>query len=169
MDNNAALIFNRGDSALSVTGVISGVGSLVNNGHGTVTLAAIETYTGPTVVNAGTLAVSGPNQAGTGISTSSGLTINSGGTFLFLNDNAGFGTGSAQVPVTINAGGTLTGLATADSGAGTSSHLAGLLTLNGGTLTDGGTQVQTTYGTWDLDGGVVVNGAATRPPSIART
>ena len=154
----AALIFNRGDSTLSVTGVISGNGSVANNGSGTVTLAAVETYTGPTIVNAGTLSVSAPNQAKTGISTSSGLIINRGGTFKFMSDNAGFGTGSARVPVTINAGGTLTGLATADSGAGTSSHLAGLLTLNGGTLTDGGTQIQTTYGTWDLDGGVAVNG-----------
>jgi len=154
----AALIFNRGDSTLSVTGVISGSGSVANNGSGTVTLAAVETYTGPTIVNAGTLAVSAPNQAKTGISTSSGLIINSGGTFKFISDNAGFGTGTAQVPVTINAGGTLTGSATADSGAGTSSHLAGLVTLNGGVLTDGGTQIQITYGTWDLDGGVAVNG-----------
>jgi alpha-galactosidase len=154
--DNGALVFD-GSENVTNSGSVSGDGSLTMNGSGTVTLAAVEGYTGATVVNAGTLAVLAPNQAVTGISSSSSLTINSGGAFLVMSDNAGFGTGSAQVPVTINVGGTLTGLATADNGQGASSHLAGLVTLNGGTLTDGGTQINATYGTWDLDGGVAVN------------
>jgi autotransporter-associated beta strand protein len=62
------------------------------------------------------------------------------------------------VPVTINAGGVLTGSDTADGGVGASAHIRGLLTLNGGTLANGGTGAQPQWGTWNLDDGVVVNG-----------
>jgi len=147
-------------SGKNYAGIISGAGGLVCNGTGTQTLSAINTFSGPTIVNAGTLALaSGNNSSGT-LSAYGSLTINSGGIVQVNTDNSLDGSGSAvgSLPVTINAGGTLTGLSTADSGAGTSSHIWGLLTLAGGTLTDGGTQNQTTWGTWDLNGGVAVNG-----------
>jgi fibronectin-binding autotransporter adhesin len=158
LTDDGALVFNRSDTALNVGTVISGTGTLANNGTGTVTLSAIETYTGPTVANAGTLVFTTPNANPSGISASSSLTINSGATVEGTLDNA-IGLTPATLPVTINAGGTLTGAATADSGGGTSSHIGGVLTLNGGTLTDGGSQTPNlTYGTWDLDGGVTVPG-----------
>lgn len=160
--NNGGLVFDRSDNALTVGGAITGTGGLTNNGTGTVTLAPTtsETYTGATVVNAGTLALNAPNGATSGISASSGITINNGATVQVDGDNSLAGNGPV-VPVTINAGGTLTGLSTADGGSGTSAHIHGLLTLNGGTLTDGGTQNQATFGTWDLDGGLAVPGTNT--------
>jgi len=137
--------------------VIAGSGALVHNGNGMVTLSGVETLTGPVTVNAGTLAFAGPNSNPSGISKSSGLTINNGGTVTVLVDNALAGS-TGKLPITINAGGTLTGSASLNGGAGASSHIAGVLTMNGGLLTDGGTQLVSGNGTWDLDGGVVVPG-----------
>ena len=68
---------------------------------------------------------------------------------------------SAICPITINAGGTLTGIASTDSGAGGSTHLRGLLTLSGGTLANAGTGVETAYGDWDFDDGVVSDDSST--------
>lgn len=161
--DNGALVFNRTDSTLGTIyglGVISGGGAVTNNGTGTLTFSGVEPYTGPTVVNAGTLALSGPNSNPSTLSATASLTINNGGTVQFQSDNV-MGTQAPGVPVTVNAGGVLTGLGTADGGTGPSSHLAGLLTLNGGALTMGGSQANTTHGTWDLDGGVSVPGGAT--------
>jgi autotransporter-associated beta strand protein len=56
-----------------ISGVISGVGGLVKDGAGTVTLSSNNTYTGLTKVMAGTLLVNG-------VQPSSNATINSGGT-----------------------------------------------------------------------------------------
>ncbi|GGD42837.1 hypothetical protein GCM10007235_13560 [Pseudoxanthomonas indica] len=56
--NNAALVFNRSDS-LTYAGVISGTGSLAQNGTGVLTLSGVNTLTGLSTVNAGRLLVSG--------------------------------------------------------------------------------------------------------------
>jgi fibronectin-binding autotransporter adhesin len=55
--DNTALIFNRSGS-LSVPGVISGGGNIVQIGNGTVTLSASNTVTGNTTISNGTLVVS---------------------------------------------------------------------------------------------------------------
>src|SRR6185369_14533576 len=110
-------------------------------------------------VNSGTLVLSGPNAANSGFYQVSGMTINNGGTISVTVDNALHGNGNANhPPITINAGGVLTGTS------GRSSHIRGLLTLNGGTLAvdapqPAGNQAQN--GAWDLDGGVAVG----NPPS----
>ena len=165
LTDNGILIFDRNDGALSVnnsptggiTNLISGAGALLMNGSGTVgltnTIATGEPLTGPVVVNNGTLQVGGHNTGG-GFTHSSGLIINAGGTFEVVNDNA---TIYGIPSITINAGGILTGLGSADNGAGPNGHISGLLTFNGGTLTaNGNYTADTHYGTYDLDGGVVV-------------
>ncbi len=71
--NNATLSFNRSDT-LAVANAISGTGTLVQSGAGTVTLSGANTYSGPTTVGAGTLALSGSGSLG----TSSTITVAAG-------------------------------------------------------------------------------------------
>jgi fibronectin-binding autotransporter adhesin len=59
--NNASLIIHRSDS-VTIPNVISGSGSLTKNGAATLTLGAVNTYSGNTFVNAGTLSL--PSAAG---------------------------------------------------------------------------------------------------------
>ena len=169
---NQTIALNAGGN-LSLNGLVSGAGGITLSGSGTLiltnggtTAVAAEGYTGATIVNGGTLEIFGPNAATGGIYKSSSLTINNGGTAIAGLDNALAGSGGTlgALPVTINAGGTLTSSSIADSGAGTSTHIRGLLTLNGGTLATGGTGVQLAFGSWDLDDGVAV-GAATAATS----
>jgi autotransporter-associated beta strand protein len=63
--DNGTLIFNR-SNALSFGGVISGTGSVEQNGGGTTILSGINTYSGGTIVNAGTLTVNSAQALGTG-------------------------------------------------------------------------------------------------------
>ena len=51
--NNGTVVFNRPDDFASFT-VISGTGTVVKNGNGVATLSANSSYTGPTLINAGT-------------------------------------------------------------------------------------------------------------------
>jgi autotransporter-associated beta strand protein len=56
--NNSAISLNI-IGAITLPDAISGTGSLTENGAGTVALSGVNTYTGPTRVNAGTLLVNG--------------------------------------------------------------------------------------------------------------
>jgi autotransporter-associated beta strand protein len=161
----------------TLTAAITGTGGLTLNGGlsttvlslGTSSSSPAQAFTGPTVVNSGTLSVWGANTTDSGLYLSSSITINNGGTILVNGDNAFQGQVSPSVagPVTINAGGTLTGLSTADSGAGPSCHIPGLLILNGGTLADGGTGAQGAWGSWNLFGGVAVPGTSTTTSTMS--
>lgn len=89
--NENKLIFNRSNT-YTFNGVISDVGDVVQSGTGNTVLTATHSYTGDTIVNAGTLSVNGD------IRTSNRVIVNSGGTL----------GGSGFVPDTqIRAGGTL--------------------------------------------------------------
>ena len=65
---------------------MSGSGGLTKAGAGLLTLNAVNSFTGPTTVNGGTLAIADP--AGNALAQSSGVTVNAGGT-LGLNVSAG--------------------------------------------------------------------------------
>jgi autotransporter-associated beta strand protein len=78
------------------SGSISGTGSLVKTGTGTLTLSGTNSYGGSTKVNAGALVV-------TGSSSTSEFIVNSGGTLS--------GSGAVK-PVTVSSGGTLKGTGT---------------------------------------------------------
>src|SRR4029079_2814499 len=54
--DNGTLAFNRSDSVI-FNGAISGTGSVVNQGSGTLILTGTNTYTGGTTINNGTLQV----------------------------------------------------------------------------------------------------------------
>ena len=73
-----------GGTTLTVSGSISGAGSLTKTGGGTLTLTANNPYNGATVVSAGTLALAGASTVLTG---TSGVTINAAGTLLFGGNN----------------------------------------------------------------------------------
>jgi autotransporter-associated beta strand protein len=152
---------------LTLHGLISGTGGITLNANGetgaltlTNNAATGETYTGPTIVGGGQLNLGPfPNAGTSGISQSSSLTISNGATVMvmFGNNLAGSTTAIGTLPVTNS------GTLTFDGGNGNdSAHLRGVLTLNGGTLGDlNGGGSQGTFGSWDIDDGVVVVGTAT--------
>ncbi len=126
----------------TLAGAIVGTGSLSKAGAGTATLSAVNTYTGTTTINSGTLLVNGSLAAG------SAVTVNNGGTL--------GGTGTVNGTVTVNSGGTLgpglspgilhTGSVTFNSGSSYS------VEINGATL---GTQ----YDQLDVTGSVNLSNA----------
>nr|WP_313527041.1 Ig-like domain-containing protein [Stutzerimonas kunmingensis] len=65
-----------GDNAsTSVSGIISGSGSLIKQGNGVLTLAGNNSYSGTTTVSAGTLSIGGDANLGTGGLTLAGSTL----------------------------------------------------------------------------------------------
>ena len=65
--NNGVLAINRGDSALVISNAISGAGSLVNIGTGTVTISSSNGYAGSTQLAAGVLQVGSSAALGSGV------------------------------------------------------------------------------------------------------
>jgi autotransporter-associated beta strand protein len=87
---SAPLLNSSGDYP-DGTNTVPGVAGFTKTGAGIMSLTAVNTYTGPTTVNAGTLAVNG--------SITSPVTVNSGGTLA--------GSGTVSQAVTVNSGGKL--------------------------------------------------------------
>ena len=119
---------------LTVISPIVGTGSLTKTGSGTLILGALETYTGDTIVNGGTLALTVGGIAGTVGGT---LTINPGATVLSqIKDSLGYG-GARATTININ-GGTLSHTAASNL-----SVWGMTVNLTGGTLqaTDAGGQL----------------------------
>lgn len=78
--DNGALVINRSNDVL-LGGVISGTGTLTQQGNGVTTLSGANSYLGATTVRAGTLLVNGNQSAATGATTvASGATLGGSGT-----------------------------------------------------------------------------------------
>ncbi|MEO6847144.1 MAG: autotransporter-associated beta strand repeat-containing protein, partial [Chthoniobacterales bacterium] len=118
--NNNILAFNRTD-ALSVNGNISGTGSVQQNGTGSTTLGGVNTYTGGTTINAGTLAAGSATATGAGTGT---LTLNGTGTFDLNANNISTGVLNGAIGTTITNEGASDATLTTSSSNGT---FAGLI------------------------------------------
>ena len=121
---------NAANGNIKIIAPIGGVGSLTKNGNYTTTLSNINTFTGGTVVNAGTLTLANGGTAGVIRGT---LTINSGALVkLSASDALGWGSNATAVTQINLNGGTLDEAFNASKG-----YLASL-TLTGGTMSSSG-------------------------------
>jgi len=123
--NNAALEYGVTTGSRTVNYSITGSGSVVKTGTGTLVLTAESSYTGGTIVNAGVLSVAG--SAGRG-RISGALTVNSNGTVQVTGDGSGLGFYDQITSVAIN-GGVITSAGTQHIW-----NITGGITMTGGTL-----------------------------------
>ena len=139
--NNGALIFNR-SNALTLAGVISGSGSVQQNGPGTSILLGNNTYTGGTIINAGAL------QLGAGGTTGSiiGNVTNNGALTFNRSD-------------TVTFGGVISGQGNVQQNGSGTTVLVGENTYTGGTIINAGTlQLGNGGTTGSIVGNVLNNG-----------
>jgi len=147
--NNAAVVFNRSE-ALTYSRLISGSGTLVNEGLGTVTLTGTNTSTGNTVLQSGTLSLGSAGALG-----SSGTISFTGGALQFTSANAldysgRFSTAAAQAYKLDTNGENVTLANSLTSSGGSLEKLGnGTLTLSGANSFAGGTTLS--GGTLALD------------------
>lgn len=133
-------------------GIVSGNGGFTKTGPGTLVFNALNTYSGNTVVDGGTLQLNASN-SGAGVGGIIGtLTINSGGTVKTTAANA-FGWNGAQQVFTLNInGGLLDNTAAGDQGWALSINLTG-----GVMQSNGGVSSSTTNQLFTLGGGSSVH------------
>jgi autotransporter-associated beta strand protein len=155
ISNNATLVFNRTDSITQGTDFsssgISGSGAVIKNGAGNLTFNTNNTYTGGTVINAGTLQIG--NGGTTGSLSATGTIINNATLVFNRTDSITQGTdfsssgisGSGAVVqngtgnLTFNTSNTYSGSTTVERGTLTAAHANALgsnatINVNGGSL-----------------------------------
>ena len=134
-------------NSTAFAGVISGTGGLTKNGGGTLSLTGTDTFTGATIVNAGTLAIG----AGGSIAASSGLNLAAAGAAFDISTG-----GNQTLSDLTGVGGSAVNLGanTLTEGTGNSTAFAGVISGTGG-LNKIGT------GTLTLSGNNLYSGATT--------
>ncbi|WP_262589717.1 autotransporter-associated beta strand repeat-containing protein [Candidatus Pelagibacter communis] len=127
----------------TLSGVISGSGSLTKAGSGTQTLSGTNTYTGATTVSAGTLTVTGSLSDSTAVSVASGAVydVDASDTVASINGAGNIEIASSQ---------TLT------FGDGNNKTLSGVISGSGG-LTKAGSGTQTLSGNNTFSGSTTIN------------
>jgi autotransporter-associated beta strand protein len=147
-------------------GLVSGVGgSLTKVGLGTLILAGTNTYTGSTLINGGTLEVTG----GSALTDTNVVTVNGGGTLKVSNSET-IGTLSGAGALNLASGALTTGSVGSTTFSGSSSGAGGLTKVGSSTFTVTGSQGYTGLTSVNagqltvngsLDGAVTVQSGAT--------
>jgi fibronectin-binding autotransporter adhesin len=153
--NNAAVNFTQAANG-TYAGVVSGTGSLTKAGTGIVTLSGANTYSGSTIVSAGTLQVNGGNNR---LATTGDVSVASGATFDLNNNNQQIDALSGLGNVTLGSGDLTIG----------SGSFSGIISGTGnviksGTSTATFTGAHTYSGNTTIsDGKLVINGSLVSP------
>ncbi len=136
----ASFAFNT-NSTLSFNGTIAGGGSFAKHGNGTVTLTGNNTYTGPTNITSGTLAVAGGTLTSdyfrAGISSGeTGAVDMTGGTWAGIVEGwLGYSTGSTGMANMTGGTWAMEEFVVGNSGNGTLNLTGGAVTIGTGTMT----------------------------------
>ena len=151
--NQGRLLFNR-NNVLTSPNAVSGFGELIQQGSGTTTLTAANTYTGATTINAGTLQLGASNR----ISDSNTVTVAAGATFNLANFSETVGSITGAGNITLGSG-TLTsgGNNSSMTFSGVISGTGGITKAGTGTLTLSGANLHS--GLTTVSGGTLVYGA----------
>jgi autotransporter-associated beta strand protein len=123
-------------------------GGLTKLGSGALSLAAADTYTGPTVVSNGTLLVDG-SLASVSVDVKSGATLGGNGTIagaVLIEAGGTLNAGSGGLPLTVASPPTLNGTVLADLNWNGGSPIASELVVSSGTLAYSGTLVLANVG-----------------------
>jgi autotransporter-associated beta strand protein len=142
--DNGVLIYDHSNNHTS-NAIISGTGSLVQNGTGTLTITQMDTYTGATIVNAGTLAIN----ANGDIADSSNVSLTAAGTSLKVRGGQTIQNLTGVAGSTVDIGpSTLTESSTVDG------TFAGIIFGTGSVIKQG-------TGAWTLSGASTYSGTTT--------
>ncbi len=180
IDNQTFALTVGGNGDTTFSGIVSDTGTLIKDGNGTLTLSGVNTYSGSTTINDGSISISADSGLGTAPSaatpghlTFDGGTLNTTATFTLDSNrgialNAGGGTIETDPATTLTYGGIIAGTGTLDkTGIGTLildgvNTYTGLTTVQTGTLevTDANALGGTGSGT------VVQNGATLEVSNI---
>ena len=161
--NQAYKIDTNSQSVTFATGLTSSGGSLTKSGAGTLTLTAVSTYNGPTVVNGGTLQLNTTNGGGGQLSGTPSITVNSGGV-LALNAADVIGYTNGDEALVVNSGGIISNITAAAR-----VTIQNVVTMTGGTLT--GTGAGDANGQYSFNNGaagiLATSDAAGNPATIS--
>lgn len=152
--NNGQLIFAQPDNR-TVSGDISGAGSLEQQGSATLTLAANNTYTGPTTITSGALQIGAGGAAGTlgsaAVVNNGELILNRSGAVSLVNAISGFGSFA-------NVGSGTVTLLNANTYLGNTAISNGVVKLGGAEKIPDASTVPGSYGGLFLGGTLDLNG-----------
>ena len=151
--NDATFVINRSD-VFSFGGVISGIGVFQQNGTGTTVFTAANTYTGGTIINAGTLQLG----AGGSLAPTGAMTVNLGGVFDLNGHTQTVGEFSGAGNVMLGAGAFTAGGANTTTFSGVMSGTGSFTKAGAGTMTFSGNSTYT-GATTVAAGTLLVNGS----------
>ena len=172
--DNAALVFNQTVNS-SLSGVISGAGTVMQAGNTTLTLSGTNTYTGTTTISSGTLIFTKDTSNVTGNMIDNGVLIfdqTHNSTFSGIISGSGILTQNGIATLTLSGSNLYSGTTTISSGAlafsGDTSQMSGNVIDNGSLIFNQSTN-STFSGQISGIGTVIQSGSATLTLSVTNT